>query len=162
MYNATSTQREEVFCNAVAGELLVPKDALMIVLKNGRYNKPYTTNEIQTFADKFSVSKEVIIRRLLDCGIINDTEYKTYSDEFLRIIENEREEQKLAREAGLQTGFRRNVSRDAVDRTSSIVCKMLYYGYGEGTYSKRDIAQHLEIAQRHVDKFLMEVSRWNS
>lgn len=34
MYNATSSQSEEVFCNAVAGELLVPKDALAIVLHN--------------------------------------------------------------------------------------------------------------------------------
>ena len=29
-------------------------------------------------------------------------------------------------------------------------------------YSKRDIAQHLGIAQKHVDKFLREVSKWNS
>lgn len=162
MYNATSSQREEVFCNAVAGELLVPKDALMIVLRNGGYNKPYSTDDIRLIADRFSVSKEVIIRRLLDCGKINDTEYQTYSDEFRRIIEKEREEQRLARKAGIQTGFGKSVSRDAIDRTSSVVCKMLYYGYGEEIYSKRDIAQHLEIAPKHVDKFLMEVSKWNS
>ena len=28
-------------------------------------------------------------------------------------------------------------------------------------YNKRDIAQHLGIAQKHVDKFLREVSAWN-
>ena len=162
MFNATSSQKEEIFCNAVAGELLVPKDALMIVLRNGGYKKPYATDDIRLIADRFSVSKEVIIRRLLDCGKINDTEYKTYSDEFRRIVDKEREEQKLARQAGLQTKFGKSVSRDAIDRTSSIVCKALYYGYGEEIYSKRDIAQHLGIAQKHVDKFLMEVSRWNS
>ena len=162
MYNATSSHSEEVFCNAVAGELLVPKDALMIVLRNGGYKKPYATDDIRLIANRFSVSKEVIIRRLLDCGRINDTEYKTYSDEFRREIEKEREEQRLARKAGLQTGFGKSVSRDAIDRTSSVVCKTLYYGYGEEIYSKHDIAQHLGIAQKHVEKFLMEVSRWNS
>lgn len=162
MYNATSSQREEVFCNAVAGELLVPKDALMIILKNGGYNKPYTTDDIQLIANRFSVSKEVIIRRLLDCGKISETEYRTYSDEFRRMIEKEREEQRLARKAGLQIGFGKSVSRDAIDRTSSAVCKALYYGYGEEIYSKRDIAQHLGIAQKHVDKFLREVSKWNN
>ncbi len=162
MYNATSSQREEIFCNAVAGELLVPKDALTVVLRNEGYNKPYTTDDIRLIAGRFSVSKEVIIRRLLDCCKINDTEYKTYSDEFRRIIEKEREEQKSARKAGLQTGFGKSVSRDAIDRTSSVVCKALYYGYGEEIYSKRDIAHHLGIAQKHVDKFLTEVSRWNS
>ncbi len=161
MYNATSSQKEEVFCNAVAGELLVPKDALMIVLKNGSYSLPYSIDNIQLIADKFSVSKEVIIRRLLDCGRISDSEYKTYSDEFRAIIEKDREEQRLARKAGIQTGFGKSPSRDAIDRTSSVVCKTLYYGYGEEIYSKRDIAQHLGIAQKHVDKFLLEVSKWN-
>lgn len=161
MYNATSSQREEVFCNAVAGEFLVPQDALMIVLKNGGYKKPYSIDDIQIIADRFSASKEVIIRRLLDCGKINDTEYKTYSDDFRRMIEKEREDQKIARKAGLQTHFGKSVSRDAIDRTSSVVCKMLYFGYGEEIYSKRDIAQHLGIAQKHVDKILMEVSGWN-
>ena len=88
-------------------------------------------------------------------------EYDTYADEFRREIEREREEQRLAREAGLKTVFRTSVSRDAIDRTSSIICKTLYYGYGEEMYSKRDIAQHLGIAQKHVDKFLAEVSVWN-
>ena len=112
-------------------------------------------------ANKFSVSKEVIIRRLLDTGRINDVEYETYADEFRKAIEEEREEQKIAREAGIDTGFRTNISRDAIDRTSSAICKALYYGFAEEIYSKRDIAQHLGIAQKHVDKFLAEVSGWN-
>ena len=61
----------------------------------------------------------------------------------------------------MTTGFRPSVSREAIDRTSSVVCKALYYGYGEEMYSKRDIAQHLGIAQKHVDKFLAEVSAWS-
>lgn len=161
MYNATSSEKEEVFCNAVAGELLVPKDALMIVLSNGEYNYPYTADEIRLIASKFSVSREVIIRRLFDTCRINEVEYNTYADEFRREIEREREEQRLAREAGLKTGFHTSISREAIDRTSSIVCKTLYYGYGEEMYSKRDIAQHLGIAQKHIDKFLTEVSLWN-
>lgn len=162
MYNTTASQAEEVFCNAVAGELLVPKDALLIVLKNGKYKKPYDIDDISVIAKRFSVSREVIIRRLLDCGKINSLEYTTYSEEFRREVERDKEKQRLARKEGIDTGFRQNISRDAIDRTSSAVCKMLFFGYGEELYSKRDIAFHLGIAQKHVDKFLMEVSRWNS
>ena len=135
----------------------------MLSIKKSPFSsqKVYTTDSIRLIANRFSVSREVIIRRLLDTGRINDAEYDTYADEFRREIEREREEQRLAREAGLKTGFRTNVSRDAIDRTSSIVCKTLYYGYGEEIYSKRDIAQHLRIAQKHVEKFLAEVSKWN-
>ena len=107
------------------------------------------------------MSREVIIRRLLDTDRINSVEYDTYADEFRREVEIEREEQKLARQAGIQTKYRKNVSRDAIDRTSSVVCKTLYYGYGEEIFSKREIAQHLGIAQKHVDKFLAEVSAWS-
>lgn len=162
MYNSTSSQHEEVFCNAVAGELLVPKDALAIVLHSGKYAKPYKVDDIATIAKRFSVSREVIVRRLLDNGQISTMEYETYSEEFHREIERDREEKRLARKAGLRTGIPKNVSREAIDRTSPAICKTLYYGYVEEIYSKRDIAQHLGIAQKHVDKFLMEVSRWNS
>ena len=162
MYNATSSQREEVFCNAVAGELLVPKDALATVLHSGKYSKPYKVDDIAAIAKRFSVSREVIVRRLLDNGQISTMEYETYSEEFHREIERDREEKRLARKAGLKTGIPKNVSREAIDRTSPAICKTLYYGYVEEIYSKRDIAQHLGIAQKHVDKFLMEVSRWNS
>ncbi len=161
MYNAISLRKEEVFCNAVAGELLVPKDALAVILSNGGYRRPYSTDDIRKIAIKFSVSREVIIRRLLDTNRINNIEYDSYADEFRRDVEREREEQRLARQAGVPTGYRASVSRDAIDRTSSVVCKTLYYGYGEEKYSKRDIAQHLGIAQKHVDKFLAEVSAWN-
>ena len=161
MYNAQSTRSEEVFCNAVAGELLVPEETLSIVINDEKYKCPYTIGNIEAIAGKFSVSKEVIIRRLLDCKYINDMEYAAYSVEFRKIIEKEREEQRIARKEGVKTNVYKNVSRDAVDRTSTSVCKALYYGYTEDIYSKRDIAHHLGIAQKHVDGFLQEVSKWN-
>ncbi len=161
MYNAQSTRSEEVFCNAVAGELLVPEETLSIVINDEKYKCPYTIGNIEAIAGKFSVSKEVIIRRLLDCKYINDMEYAAYSEEFRKIIEKEREEQRIARKEGVKTNVYKNVSRDAVDRTSTSVCKALYYGYTEDIYSKRDIAHHLGIAQKHVDGFLQEVSKWN-
>ena len=135
---------------------------MAIVLHSGKYAKPYKVDDIAAIAKRFSVSREVIVRRLLDNGQISTVEYETYSEEFHREIERDREEQRLARKAGLKTGIPKNVSREAIDRTSPAICKTLYYGYGEEIYSKRDIAQHLGIAQKHVDKFLMEVSRWNS
>lgn len=128
---------------------------------NRKTSRPYTTDAIRLIANRFSVSREVIIRRLLDTNRINSIEHDTYADEFRREVERDREKQSLARQAGLTTGFRPSVSREAIDRTSSVVCKALYYGYGEEMYSKRDIAQHLGIAQKHVDKFLAEVSAWS-
>lgn len=162
MYNAMPSQTEEVFCNAVAGEVLVPKTELIAVLKKYGYKKPFSTDDIRLISKKFAVSKEVIIRRLLDCEKITSIEYKSYADEFRRILEREREKQRLERMMGLKTKYHTNVSRDAIDRTSPAICKTLLRGYSEEIYSKRDIAQHLGIAQKHIDQFLREVSRWNN
>lgn len=161
MFNAIASQKEEVFCNAVAGELLVPQNALQVVIKNGKYMTPYSIDDISAIAKKFSVSREVITRRLLDTGKIDGVEYETYFDEFSRELERDRENHRIARRAGIKTSFYTNVSRAAIDRTSPSVSQVLYYGYGEELYSKQDIARHLGIAHKHVDKFLMEVSKWN-
>ncbi len=162
MYNTFAAQREEIFCNAVAGELLVPKEALAHFIQNSNYSKPYTVDTVTAIADKFSVSRNVIIRRLLDCRKISKSEYDTYSTIFIAENEQKKAEQRIASKLGINNGPRKNMSREAINRTSSAVCKTLYYGYGENVFSKREIAQHLGIAQKHVDSFLMEVSKWNS
>lgn len=158
-----SIHSEEVFCNAVAGELLVPKVALESTIKIKNMSKPYSKHDIEYLANKFSVSKEVIIRRLLDTGYIDDIMYETYADEFRRDVELQKEERRIAKQEGRSLpGPKRIVSREAIDRTSATVCKVLCHGYGNEIYSKQDIARHLGISQRHVNKFLMEVATWNS
>lgn len=162
MVTSNSAAKEEVFCNAVAGELLVPQKAIEIKLRTGNYQKPYSLDNIRTMANTFSVSREVIVRRLLNIGIIDQTEYNTYNNAFRQEIEREKAEQKIARQEGNSKGIPRDISRETYDKTSSAVSGLLRYGYGEDFFSKRDIAQHLGIAQKHVDKYLMEVSKWNS
>lgn len=161
MYNSFAASQEEVFCNAVAGEVLVPEDALEIVIRNHPKSTPYGKDEIQKIAGKFSVSKEVIIRRLLDTGEISEPAYTTYADEFRCALDIEREEQRLARKEGRATPIPRYMDREAVDKTSSSLCKTLYHGYGEDLFSKQDIARYLGIDQKHVNKFLLEVSSWS-
>ena len=56
----------------------------------------------------------------------------------------------------------KNISREAVDRTSPSVSKILYHGFKEEVFSKQDIARHLGIAQKHINKYLSEVAKWSS
>ena len=161
MSSSASTLSEEVFCNAVAGELLVPKRALRIVLEHGHYFAPYSIDDIKRVADRFSVSREVIVRRLLELRKIDQREYETYTDLFRREIEEDREKRKIQRENGIKSSIPRNMSREAIDRTSPSVSKILYQGYVNDVYSKLDIARHLNVGQNHIDNFLREVSKWN-
>lgn len=60
-------RREEVWCNAVAAELLVPIDALRAVIQQG---EPLD-QAMQRLARQFKVSTLVILRRLLDAGALD-------------------------------------------------------------------------------------------
>ena len=162
MNNSVATKEEEVFCNAVAGELLVPQDAISIVLSNNNCSAPYSKEDLKRIADRFSVSREVIIRRLLDLNKISKIEYDTYADMFRQEIDYEREKQRTDRKNGINNSIPRNISREAIDRTSPSVSKVLYRGYGEEIYSKQDIARHLNIDQKHINKFLTEVAKWSN
>ena len=158
--NKQAVMQEEIFCNAVAGEFLVPENELSTLINNKGFQKPYTIDDIAQIAKRFSVSREVIVRRLLELVYISEPEYQAYYVAFQNELEEAREKQRLARKKGLNIGPKRVVSREAFDRTSPSVCATLYRGYSEDIYSKRDVAHHLNIDHKHIDKFLLEVAKW--
>lgn len=161
MVNSFTTLQEEVFCNAVAGELLVPKMALLDVLKKRCYVMPFDMVIIKSLANKFSVSKEVIVRRFLDLGLISHNDYSKFYDTFRKEREEELKSRQIAKEASLGIQFSKNVARETFDRISPSISKILFKGYVEDVYNKQDIARHLGIAQKYIDKYLEEVSKWN-
>lgn len=65
----------EIFCNAVAGESLVPTDWLQAIsiVRQHKDKSEWSSEEIYNLAERFGVSREVILRRLL--AINKTTEY---------------------------------------------------------------------------------------
>lgn len=160
MYATFTGKQEEVFCNAVSGELLVPQDALFSI--TAHYQQPYSVDSIKHLAEKFSVSREVIIRRLLDLNEISNDEYDAYNDQFRIERELEREEKRLSQNGELSPPIKKVISREVIDRTSSAICKALYIGLNEDIMSKKSISYHLGVSQKHIDKILSEVASWNN
>ena len=158
MIDSFSAQAEEVFCNAVAGEVLVPRVNLNKQLGS------YTQSEIDldvvsSLADKFSVSKEVICHRLLDSGKIGQPKYAMLIAAIRSQFENER---KAAQEYRKLTGkgIPRNIPREAIDQNSPALCRAFFHGYREGYFDKQDISRYLGVKQNHIEKFMWEVSKW--
>ena len=60
----------EVFCNALAGALLVPGDALIAdpIVAQAAAASTWTNEELDRLATRFRVSREVLLRRLLALG----------------------------------------------------------------------------------------------
>jgi Zn-dependent peptidase ImmA (M78 family) len=159
MVSSFSTQQEEVFCNAVAGETLVPEIALGALLTAKMITK-FTLEDIKAIAKKFCVSREVIVRRLYDTGYFTKDEYDTYSSEIKRELESEKEIEKTKRQEGIEKGIPRNPSREAVDKNSSAICHALFIGYGDGLFSKQDVSGLLGIKEKYIPAFISEVGRW--
>ena len=63
----------EVFCNRVAGEVLVPRDELLAVV-----NLQTLEEDLSKISKHFHVSREVIMRRLLTLKKISQRKYQNY------------------------------------------------------------------------------------
>jgi Zn-dependent peptidase ImmA (M78 family) len=64
--NVSEKQQEEFSCNSFAGEFLIPSNNLIAT---------EDLTEIQTYANKLKVSREVYLRRLKDENVINSTKF---------------------------------------------------------------------------------------
>lgn len=82
-YESATAQRSpppdvvEQFCNAVSGRFLVPADKLRAEFQDSRPDAPPSDQQIQAAARRLFVSRSVILRRLLDEGLINDSQYRS-------------------------------------------------------------------------------------
>jgi Zn-dependent peptidase ImmA (M78 family) len=86
-------QRVEVFCNAVAGEMLVPQADLIVmdVVRQHRKGTDWSDFELQQIATMFSVSMEVVLRRLLTLKLATIDEYRAYRARWARERQAEKE-----------------------------------------------------------------------
>jgi len=76
----------EIFCNSVAGCTLVPEqnflteDSIASATELGEEGK----NAIRNLARKYSVSREVIVRRMLTLGMVNEGFYRAKHEQYNR------------------------------------------------------------------------------
>lgn len=162
MYNSFSAQQEEVFCNAVAGELLVPTDIFQNALQTESSTNIEEIKVIVNLAKQFSVSKEVIIRRMYESGVIDREQYTNYADQFKMGNEEENKKSETEKAPRTRKKVERDMSKAIIDRTSSAICQVLYKGFCEDIYDEMDISNYLELSLDHVDSFLKEVAKWDS
>lgn len=137
-------------CNVAVED--VRKDVLAIVLLVPKLNLikqlgSLTTDEIDLnliskLAAEFSVSKEVISRRLLDIGKISKSQYSALTDAIRISFENEREAIRISRKnSGVK--IPRNISREAIDQNSPSLCRTFIMDFEKDIFDKQDVARYL-------------------
>ena len=87
----TQEEETEVFCNQVAGTLLLPATEFLgdPLVARKAMRAPWEDSEIRNIADKYSVSREVVLRRLLTLGRITESFYRQKRQELLDTYQQE-------------------------------------------------------------------------
>jgi Zn-dependent peptidase ImmA (M78 family) len=161
-YDSFTDNNNEIYCNAVAGELLVPSSVLEIELKQHKMFDSITFNDIKSLSNKFSVSKEVIVRRLLDTKQIDKSTYTNFFDIFNKEIEEDKKNKKLQRQAGLHVGYGKPSHLSLIDRTSSQLSFTFFKCLNHELLTKFDISQYLMTSQKTTELFLSQFLNGNS
>jgi Zn-dependent peptidase ImmA (M78 family) len=140
-------QATEVFCNHVAGAALVPTADLLAhgILSRHRRDREWTDDELEALARHFSVSAEVVLRRLLIAGRTTQDFYARKRREYLarlsRLEEAEREE--------TAEGFARNMAQEAVSNLGSFA-RLVVNSYESDTINLADASKFLGIKAEKV------------
>jgi Zn-dependent peptidase ImmA (M78 family) len=152
MFTSFSNRAEEIFCNAVAGEVLVPSAVLdSYIDKNNILNVTFPV--VDKMANKFNVSREVIVRRLLDACHIDKNIYDSLLSEIRQSQHLKKIADKHERE-DKDDCYKPNPSHQAIDYNSGSICYALYLGYADGYFSRQDLSGILNIKEKHIPKFI--------
>ncbi len=138
--------RHEVTCNRIAGATLVPAAVLVadqVVVANAG-TQTWTDEQLRTLARTYSVSREMILRRLLILGRTTERFYRQKRQQF--------QEEQRAREERERSGFA-PPHAVALNRMGRVYARAVLDGFHEGRVSPSDLARYLGLKLRHLPEF---------
>ncbi len=143
--------RHEIYCNKVAGLTLVPDNDLLmddIVINKGS-NKEWSDYEIGSLSKKYRVSREVILRRLLDVDKTSKRFYNSKRKDFLKFYDDFKSKQETKR---LVPPYRKVLSYNGVSFTNLVID-----GYYRGVITSMDLSNYLNTNVKHLPKIETEL-----
>lgn len=141
--------RIEIFCNAVAGEVLVPTEWLSqteIYRQNNREND-WNKESIYKLADFFSVSREVILRRLLNTKKISRPFYNNKRREWLQDYEKSQEVEAKKKSSGFAPPH-----IDAISKVGKNFTRLVINSYHQNKIGLPEVSDYLGVKAKHLPK----------
>lgn len=148
----------ERFCNHVAGAVLVPAKFLVAepeVANHGPATRQWSDQELEALARKYSVSEEVILRRLLILGLTTSRYYQLKRREFIeryaRLEADRREDQE-------DKEIKRNMPREALSNLGRNYTRLVLESYHQDKITLADASRYLNLRPEQVQKLEQIVS----
>ena len=136
----------EIFCNAVAGATLVPKEYLLLeneVASN--VETVWSDEDVLAIANRYGVSREALLRRLLTCGRTTNVFYRSKREQFL-------EEDKPAF-SPIPVPYHRRI----INRLGQQFTRLVLESHLRETITGSDAAEFLEVDLKHLPNIEREV-----
>ncbi|MFH1730107.1 MAG: XRE family transcriptional regulator [Planctomycetota bacterium] len=138
----SSDQDAEVFCNYLAGAVLVPASDLVTQPSVREAGKATTWDdpELQGLAKLYGVSRQVILRRLLITGKTSRTFYRTKQQELVE----------LGREAAEKKGGFLPPPRKVVRNVGQAFLRIVLGAYYRESITSSDLAEYIGARLKHL------------
>lgn len=137
-------QRMEMFCNSVAGCVLVPRDALLSddKLEYALDIGPAGDGAIKELSVRFCVSREVIVRRMLSLGLVKENFYALKRAQY---------QKSLAKRPSSKKGFVHPVT-DVLSYAGKPFVGLVLENVNRGNITTADASDYLEVKLRHLNR----------
>jgi Zn-dependent peptidase ImmA (M78 family) len=145
-------QAVEVFCNAVAGAALIPRDAILahrLVQARQERLVEWTDEEIDVLRRFFAVSRFVVLRRLVSLGRASDAFYgrqhRVWADELAQ-----REAAQADRDVYVPP------PRKALSAAGKEFARLVLRAYHEDHITLSDVSEYLRLKVKHLPELERE------
>lgn len=154
LINMDSDDEEEVFCNSVAGEFLFSRSCAAKEISAGL--DPCDIESIERTAKSYSVSRDVVARRLHDCGYLDKPAYEELLEIFSREVAEQKEQQRKKKALGERGGWSVPHERVVADSLGSLYCGLVNEGLSTGLFSERDACNAFGVDANKLEKVFKE------
>ncbi len=138
---------EEKTCDKIASEVLVPKSAILNIVKNNT-RRILDDELIKEISDKFGVSTFVIIKKLYDLNIITYEDYSRKYNEYIEEFNKVKEKVKENEEKG---NFKLPYFRKYLNVTGKLYPSIVLSAYFDGKISLGEVTRTLNIKTSHIE-----------
>ena len=151
--SSRAQERIEAFCNHVAGATLMPREWVLEedVVRQHR-GAQWTDEEIALLAQRYRVSREAAVRRLLVLGKTTEDFYRKKRKELQAEFEAQREEAQERKALGLEAGGFAPPDRMAVSTAGPFFVRLVLESYHQEKITPNDLSSFLGVRLKHVAK----------
>jgi Zn-dependent peptidase ImmA (M78 family) len=141
----------EVFSNRIAGEILVPSQIFLKerIIADKVEVKLWNDNEISSLARRYNVSREVILRRLLALGKINNEFYQKKREELLSTYVKSAQAGKVIVPPYIK----------ALSSMGHLYIRLVLSSYNQNRITSSDVSDFLGVKIKHIEKIEKELQR---